>query len=213
MELLNWILRIQEWDPTFRYIFENQPINSPDNSIEQNKEPNQGLTNLIQNLSKEVKELKATVTKLNSTESTTNTPNTKVAIFNKSKGIQSTDTCAALINSSLANNITIQPNEIDSIHDFSDKKGPIIVSFKSVSTKIAVLKNHIRSGNLAINDYLSKDKLVLFAKLKMLTKKNVVKKCWIYKGDIYYCLRGERTLATRDEVNHLLVDNGFSDPI
>lgn len=85
----------------------------------------------------------------------------------------------------------ITTEDIKSLDDTREKKGPLIVEFNSIKTKVKLLRIFKNSQSISLSNCLTKKALSLRKKAKELQKLGTIKSVWSYRGDIYYTLPGK----------------------
>ena len=114
-----------------------------------------------------------------------NSENLEVALFN-TEVENNADNIVELLNTHLDDKNKVKNDDIESVKDIRDKKGPVLIKFKSIGKKINVLK--AKNDHLIVHDSLSKDKIKLRKKAVELKAKKLISNVWIYRGEVYYSL-------------------------
>lgn len=130
----------------------------------------------------------------------------EVALF-KSEVIPERGAIVELINSQMSDDQKIELKDIHTVNDVRGKKGPLLVTFNNLSTKIKVLK--LRNNNFLIQDSLSKKNLALRKLALELKNLKLIHKVWSFRGEIHYTLPDsqERHKADSEVLKRLKEDH------
>lgn len=120
------------------------------------------------------------------------------------------DSYTQQINMHLTEDSKLNADEIQDIQDYRDKKGPIVITFKTLSAKIKALK--VKNKQLIIKNCLNQQNTILRKRALLLKAQNIIKNVWEYKGDIFFTKIGheEKIQASLEIIVSLEEQHGFS---
>ena len=197
---------------TFRYVYDddfNEAATKPDQTHDST--PNNIQDTLLE-LNSKINDLNKNIAQMSMKQSQSDfnfqkindryleKANTKIVILKAKDYIKedttevTADICVSAINEKMQSDRDhILLSDIDSVSDYRQKNGPVIVNFKNMSVKVRALKNIKNDDNFVVRDCLSKHTLYLRKKaLELANKKKFISFGYVEESCIFHIRSGMR---------------------